>query len=532
MDIEAELRKKENKSLELKALLGKRLADSSAEDLQELSNELENTLLLIKSLKSTEPFKYLPKPFNPTEYKISFPFFEPNGEAFLSLLDRDKIVRRINRIAMPGPADTQFRTPKYQPIIISTSRGMGKTFLMKMIALQKVPPGLECPLIIDALKYGRIISFDFTKLSGDRDVQAMQRFFPKIMIYFLLRMFQGCEVDGIFFEECEFNSVATFRGKQSRFNDWKDRCLHIGTDGMIGEYIRLTNIAFGVECSSPPVFLLDEIQELCVDTNEPSKSSTQFHTLLSFLLAQLAGLYKPICLCTGTNDGKLLLITEKSSIIPDLEHRYVVIEPVLSLTPLKTGFLRNWEEMTNQRNKGRSGEYDAIRFNPEDELIEALIHSSYKIPRLLSLAHHVWYTGMIEEADNKHVHLLMEFEKTARRYYSEMVDIWFEFNTNEIAHIIFATGCKWPVDDPESHIPGTNRTWNSLIEKSLIFPYEEDYYLFPYNLVWSNTHYSVRKRRTVRALRSKVEKKCQDLVKNVEIKSLFLKYSDICLSTI
>ena len=66
MDIQ-ELRKRENKSLELKAVLGKRLADwsayelqkyTSAEHLQELSHELENTLLLIKSLKSTDSSQY------------------------------------------------------------------------------------------------------------------------------------------------------------------------------------------------------------------------------------------------------------------------------------------------------------------------------------------------------------------------------------------------------------------------------------------------------------------------------------------
>lgn len=31
---------------------------------------------------------------------------------------------------------------------------------------------------------------------------------------------------------------------------------------MMDEYVRLTNLAFGVNCVSPPVFLLDETQEL------------------------------------------------------------------------------------------------------------------------------------------------------------------------------------------------------------------------------------------------------------------------------
>ena len=91
-----------------------------------------------------------PKKFNPADYHFEFPFFAPNGESYLNLVDRDTIVRRINYIA-------QDRRPcKYRPIVISTSRGMAKTFLFKMIALQNVAADLKCPLFDVARKYGRI----------------------------------------------------------------------------------------------------------------------------------------------------------------------------------------------------------------------------------------------------------------------------------------------------------------------------------------------------------------------------------------
>ena len=175
MDIEAELLKKDNKSFELKAWLGKRLADSSVEDLQELSNELENTLLLIKSTDSSQ---YLPKPFNPTQYKISFPFFEPIGEAYLTLVDREHVVAKINEAIMEN---RQFG--KLRPII-TTSRGMGKTFLMKMIALQRVPCGLESRVIKEAGSFGRILSFDFAKYLDEGSMEKIGSFFPRLMIFY------------------------------------------------------------------------------------------------------------------------------------------------------------------------------------------------------------------------------------------------------------------------------------------------------------------------------------------------------------
>ena len=45
---------------------------------------------------------------------------------------------------------------KYQPIIISTSRGTGKTFLMECIGAQKVKEEI-C---------GRVISFDFVSAAS------------------------------------------------------------------------------------------------------------------------------------------------------------------------------------------------------------------------------------------------------------------------------------------------------------------------------------------------------------------------------
>ena len=45
---------------------------------------------------------------------------------------------------------------------------------------------------------------------------------------------------------------------------------------MIAEYIRLTKITFGTDSDFPPVFLFDEIQQLCISTNISAKSTFQY----------------------------------------------------------------------------------------------------------------------------------------------------------------------------------------------------------------------------------------------------------------
>jgi hypothetical protein len=65
-----------------------------------------------------------------------------------------------------------------------------------------------------------------------------------------------------------------------------------------------------------------------------------------------------------------------------------------------------------------------------------------------------------------------------------MVQILQEFTTESIAHILLACGVHWIVNNEESNVPGTE-----LIHKSLIFPYLDGCYIFPFSLVWrASTH--------------------------------------------
>jgi hypothetical protein len=99
-----------------------------------------------------------------------------------ALLARDNVIKQVNQII------SKRRVEKYQPIICSTSRGMGKTAFMEAVGMQLVKPHLKNQLIIDALAYGRILSFDFAGACSRNCCPQSKRyqktFFTRLMIFF------------------------------------------------------------------------------------------------------------------------------------------------------------------------------------------------------------------------------------------------------------------------------------------------------------------------------------------------------------
>jgi hypothetical protein len=463
--------------------------------------------------------------FDPLDYNITFPFFQSNGESYLNLLGRDDVVKQINTIVLPDPNNRLARRQKYWPIIISTSRGMGKTFLLKMIGMQKMKAELKNVLIEEAGSCGRILSFDFAKdATAIQNVDHVESFFPRLMVYFLCRLFDGKQVDGINFEEIMlFGNVNTFVGRQSKFNNWIKKWIIASADGMMDEYIRLTNIAFAVdpttECfKTPPVFLLDEVQSLCKPTDIISKVANDCvkkHTLLSLLLTQLATNHRPICICTGTNNGDIISITEMSAIIPQ----------VYSLTPLVNDYWEYWTEMTEYFNQKRS---EPIKMDHDTDLITCLVYASYQIPRLLLIAHQVWFALRQRSCQNRE-YFIQNYQLEAIKYYKEMGTALTKFTVKDLSHIILCCSVHFSVTNLSSCVPGTDIQWNSLIQQSLIFPYLENCYLFPFTLVWSeDPTVSATTKSTLEVIKRGVEEYCKQVVRNLNIKDLFISFDFIC----
>ena len=459
-----------------------------------------------------------------------FPFFDPVIEDYLNyfgdsaLLSRDDNIKKVNACIRSRLSD------KYQPIICSTSRGMGKTAFMEAIGMQKVKPELKNQLISEALSCGRILSFDFANAAAETAVptqEDIKTFFTRLMIYFLCRLFDGTEVAGINFEKIShFSDVQTFSANQPLFRRWLSKCLKLNTDDMIDEYIRLTNIAFKVDCVAPPVFLLDEIQGLCKPTTTQSRfqmNETTNHSFLSLLLTQLAGKHKPVCICAGTNSGNLIKITEKSKIIP----RFIS----LSTLHEECDYRQFWNQRTQYLNESSIQKAD---FAGVDDLINSLVYASYQIPRLLLLAHDAWFYHKTVSHLTDNIAPLQSFENEAAHYYGEMAELLFNPNISvkDIAHVIMCCGVHWKVGDIYSCVPGTNITWNSLIEMSLVFPYLENCYVFPFNLIWAiktpmSTPILQRAKGDYTSKRDSIWSFCAEKVPNLNIKDLYLSYDQL-----
>ncbi|KAJ3338798.1 hypothetical protein HDU83_007910 [Entophlyctis luteolus] len=443
--------------------------------------------------------KVLVPTFDPTSYRLEFPFFvSPDSDEHLTLLGRDEVVRRINQVI-----DNRSEWAKYMPLIISTSRGMGKTFLLKMIGSQRLQQELKNPTFVEAASFGRVLSFDFGKNPTAVTGVAEASSFPKrLMVYYLCRMFRDTVVDGIHFQECEFEQITFLVARQPKFKNWLSKIWNLSTADVIDEYVRLTNNAFGVSCKTPPVFLLDEIQLLSGRTNIVSKvglQGLQYHTYLSLLLTQLANSRKPVCICAGTSDGNLLRITEYTTMVPE----------ILSLTTLsaKNEYHTYWAQMTTFASSKLAR---PLGMEGDETLIHALVYASYHIPRLLLFAHQTW-ASLRASGTYNHEFFIQSFKTEAVKFYPEMADIWLSYSTDDLAHIVLACSVRHVVQI-DSNVPGTQIPWSTLIRGALVFPFLDGCYVFPYGIVWNAKATS-----SGRASKKAVEDRCRALVPNLEI---------------
>ncbi|KAJ3002672.1 UNVERIFIED_CONTAM: hypothetical protein HDU68_006105, partial [Siphonaria sp. JEL0065] len=317
-----------------------------------------------------------------------------------------------------------------------------------------------------------------------------------------------CEVDGILFQSQAFPPIGNLENVQLKFKKWLDSAWTASTDDVIIEYKRLTNLAFGVSSEAPLVFLFDEIQVLDTPTNVKSTfyNASVNHTGLSLLLTRLATPLKSLCLCAGTSDGKILDITEYSSVVPKL----------FSFTTLVDKYDEFWREMTNFENsKSRT---EPLIASDDQDLIAALVYASYQIPRLLLFAHETWSSHRASGKTNREF-FLQSFEAKALAYYPEMMKIWISesFSAHQLAHIILSCGVHYSVESVDSLVPGTEILFSTLIRQALVFPYLDNCYLIPFSLLWNADARSPTLNAKVSNRKLAVKEVCQGIVPNLKI---------------
>ncbi|KAI9314000.1 hypothetical protein BDR26DRAFT_887438 [Obelidium mucronatum] len=467
--------------------------------------------------------------FNPETFDLSmkhaFPFFEDNPtDEHIPLLGRKEILSTVNEIFT-----SRLTLQKYRPIILSTSRGMGKTFFLKKFGMQQVNFDESLPAVKEALVCGRVLSFDFGMMPGAIiSVDDVYSFFTRLMIYFLCKMFHDSVVDGIYFEDIAFKSInMNLHGcRQETFSRWFKFVVSKDAESMMLEYVRLTNLAFNIRSHALPVFCLDEIQSLASLTTDimskpvesdnhtsAAKKSKIYHSQLSLLLTQLA-VSKPICICAGTNVMELVNITQKTSIMPQ----------VLTLTTLVDESLYTdfWTNLTEVNNRGQSDK-SKVSIEGDEDLIDALVYASYQIPRLLYIAHTVWYDLRKLKAMDSQTYAIQKFEEHAKIYYSEMTEVLRNYTPQDLALIILCCGVYWPVTDTASVVPGTKIVWSSLIEQSLVFPYIDNCYIFPFALIWKIATSPGRTN-----VKKEIEDFCSAKIENLVLSDLFTSHDILC----
>ena len=86
-----------------------------------------------------------------------------------------------------------------------------------------------------------------------------------------------------------------------------------------------------------------------------------------------------VCICTGTNCGMIKSIAGSAAILPQ----------VLSLTPLVSEYGEFGNNLLSIHQS--CSQYPEIEIDSDKDLIDALAYHSYQIPRLLFVAHSVWF---------------------------------------------------------------------------------------------------------------------------------------------
>lgn len=134
-------------------------------------------------------FYYPGLTFDPVQFRegpLKYPSFEPNGDS-IKMVGRKRQIKKL--VEVVSSLDTK---PKMEVVIISSTRGMGKTFFLKKACLIQHGP------IYAARQVGRIITME-AKAGCDYFLkdQNFSYFWPRVIVFNILEMFHGCTVNGI-----------------------------------------------------------------------------------------------------------------------------------------------------------------------------------------------------------------------------------------------------------------------------------------------------------------------------------------------
>jgi hypothetical protein len=309
------IEQEDTEALRTQRVSGKALLNLNAASLERCGIHIGPAAILAKEIENLKGPTQTDLPdFDPTtDYNFQFPSFESNGDYF-PLLNRQKEVNLVRKASI-----NLQKTEKYEPIIIATSRGMGKTFFMKRLVKGEIVGTHPVKAIQNAYMVGRVATMESLEIvSFVTETNFLYQHFWQITIILnLTQIFKGRKVDGINFVSLTITEIVSCLNKSNTpLQRWICKLLSCRTGDAFEEMVRITNLAFKQNSSVPPVFLIDNIHNLAqIETRIPSKMKGLYHTLLSLIVTQLAE-NRVLAIFAGTTAGNIDLVAEYSNFKP------------------------------------------------------------------------------------------------------------------------------------------------------------------------------------------------------------------------
>jgi hypothetical protein len=389
----------------------------------------------------------------------------------LPLVGRTQQIEELRRVIANYSNWSKFVVPT-----LITSRGMGKTFLLKRLGLQRENDAIDIPEFKNAGKVGRVISIETVEAVnafGDASLSIETCFWQSTIILHLAHIFNNTTVDGIYFESFSLNKILSLWNVESKtkFESWAKKTLENSVDYAFSELTRLTNLAFRVHDTSTPLFLLDNVHSLTTPTSVQSTSYTTkkplFHTQLSSLLNKLTSV-RPFCIVAGTADASLSLLSEYSNFVP---HN-------IYLTPFKMVDFEIYGEAyfqyLNQNSLTKGIWPEKVN---ENNILHAAVSSTCFVPRLLKLLVISWF-DFCTFFENNENSFFVNFTKEAHKYYKDACENVLLMESEDLARLLLCCGVNMPFESNEN-IPGTNLVISDLVHAAIVFPYNDKTITFP-----------------------------------------------------
>ncbi|KAI3660775.1 hypothetical protein MP638_001086 [Amoeboaphelidium occidentale] len=357
---------------------------------------------------------------------------------------------------------------KLAPIIISTSRGMGKSFLLKKLGANDLGTSESIIELEQARLNGRTISLTANVDTVNEYKCDYELWLKDVFLRHLSHIFYGYSFREVCFDAKRLNPLLQDLSEASpSFQKFAGHVKSRSVMEVFDLVMDWTREAFNITSEVRLVILIDEMQHLLVDMNIKSSVYSGNHTFLSLAFSCLK-MRRPIIIMTGTNAGELEMMNDYSDVNPHFVG--------LSLFELEDS--RLFRTLLFQ-NFGKT-----VSWTEDDKRLSQAIQTlSAGVPRLLRIGYDSWIR-LIESFSFRLI--IQSFFVNARSYYKEATDYVrndSKISDEDLAMVMLCYNSFFQVREIGNYVPGTKISWRQLIHASVVFPCGNSCYCIP-SIFW------------------------------------------------